>query len=130
MKTFDSNSMDWIPLGPGESFKPLAFLPGCRVLLLRVEPGTLIPRHQHLGAVHAFNVSGWRRLDTGEMVGPGKFVYEPPGNVDWWEAVGDEPAIVHIASFGAMEYLDDDGNVIRRDDESSLERAFEQAASR
>ena len=119
--------MPWIPLGPGESFKPLAFLPDCRVLLLRVEPGTLIPLHRHLGAVHAFNVSGWRQLNTGEMIGPGTFVYEPPGNVDWWKAVGDEPAIVHIASFGPMEYLGDDGRVLRRDDENSLYEAYARA---
>lgn len=124
METFDSSAMPWIPLGPGESFKPLAFLPNCRVLLLRVEPGTIIPRHRHLGAVHAFNVSGWRRLDTGEMVGPGAFVYEPAGNVDSWQAVGDEPAIVHIASFGPMEYLADDDRVLRRDDGSTLHDAY------
>jgi quercetin dioxygenase-like cupin family protein len=77
-------------------------------------------RHRHLGEVHAFNVSGSRELDTGEIIGPGVYVYEPAGNVDSWRAVGDEPVIVHIASFGPMEYLDEHDSVLRRDDEKTL----------
>jgi len=117
---FDPDALPWIPLGPGESFKPLHFSSHKRVLLLKLEPGAVVPRHRHLGEVHAFNVSGSRELDTGEIVGPGAYVYEPAGNVDSWRAAGDEPVIVHISSFGAMEYLDEHDNVLRRDDESSL----------
>ena len=121
------DSIPWIPLGPGESFKPLRFFPNDRgrVLLLRLEPGTIVPRHRHLGEVHGFNVAGTRKLlDNGEIVGPGTYVYEPAGNVDSWMAVGDEPVIVHITSFGAMEYLDDDDNVLRRDSASSLREIY------
>jgi hypothetical protein len=32
-----------------------------------------------------------------------------------WRVVGDGPCTVFIATRGAMEYLDDDGSVIRRD---------------
>jgi len=71
--------------------------------------------------VHAFNVSGSRRLiEADEIVGPGGYVYEPAGNVDSWMAVGDEPVVVHIVSFGAMEYIGTDGEVTRRDTPSSL----------
>ena len=74
-----------------------------RVLLLRLEPGTVIARHRHDGEIHAFNLSGTRdALDTGEMVGPGGYVYEPPGNVDSWMAVGDEPVIVLVTAHGAI----------------------------
>lgn len=118
---FDPSTIPWIPLGPGESFKPLRFMPNGRALLLRLEPGTIVPRHRHLGAVHGFNLSGSRRLiETDEIVGPGVYVYEPPGNVDSWMAIGEEPVIVHIISFGAMEYLGDDDEVLRRDTPSSL----------
>ena len=120
----DSNATPWIPLGGGESFKPLRFGRDRRVLLLRVEPGTVIPRHRHLGEVHAFNVAGTRQLHTGEIVGPGAYVYEPAGNVDWWTAIGDEPVVVHITSFGAMEYLDDNGQVLRSDDANSLREIY------
>jgi 2,4'-dihydroxyacetophenone dioxygenase len=123
----DTSAIPWIPLGPGEAFKPLRFLANDRgrVLLLRVDPGTVIPRHRHLGEVHGFNISGSRQLlDTGEIVGPGAYVYEPAGNVDSWMGVGDEPVIVHITSFGAMEYIGDDGEVLRRDSASSLHQTY------
>ncbi len=89
----DSGSMPWIPLGPGESFKPLRFFPNGRALLLRLEPGTLVPRHRHEGEVHAFNVSGSRKLiESGEIAGPGAYVYEPAGNVDSWMAPATSPS--------------------------------------
>ena len=71
----DTASLPWIPLGPGESFKPLRFLPDDRgrALLLRLEPGLVVPRHRHLGEVHVFNVVGKRQLDTGHVVGPGGY---------------------------------------------------------
>jgi quercetin dioxygenase-like cupin family protein len=118
----DTERIPWIPLGPGESFKPLHFLPNDRgrVLLLRLEPGTVVPRHRHLGEVHGFNVRGQRKLESGEIVGPGGYVYEPAGTVDSWMAVGEEPLMVHITSYGAMEYLGENGEVLRRDTASSL----------
>jgi 2,4'-dihydroxyacetophenone dioxygenase len=124
--TLDTQALPWIPLGPGESFKPLHFYPDdrARALLLRLEPGTVVPRHRHLGEVHAFNLSGQRQLDTGEVVGPGGYVYEPVGNVDSWKAVGDEPVIVHIVSFDVMEYLGDDDRVLRRDSAGSLREIY------
>jgi quercetin dioxygenase-like cupin family protein len=122
---FDPSTLPWIPLGPGESFKPLRFMPNGRALLLRLEPGTVVPRHRHLGEVHGFNLSGTRLLlDTDETVGPGHYVYEPAGNVDSWMAVGDEPVVVYIVSFGAMEYLGEDGQVLRRDTPSSLHETY------
>jgi 2,4'-dihydroxyacetophenone dioxygenase len=126
-EAFDPAEIPWIPLGPGESFKPLRFFPNDRgrVLLLRLEPGTLVARHRHLGEVHAFNVTGSRRLiESDETVGPGGYVYEPAGNVDSWMAIGDEPAVVHITSFGPMEYLGDDDRVLRRDTASSLQSIY------
>jgi quercetin dioxygenase-like cupin family protein len=123
----DAASIPWIPLGPGESFKPLRFLSNDRgrVLLLRLDPGTVVPRHRHLGEVHGFNIAGSRKLiESGEIAGLGAYVYEPAGNVDSWMAVGDEPVIVHITSFGAMEYLGDDDQVLRRDTASSLHQIY------
>lgn len=122
---FDPETIPWIPLGPGESFKPLRFSERGRTLLLRLEPGTIVPLHRHFGEVHALNVSGSRRLiETDEIVAPGGYVYEPAGNVDSWMAVGDEPVVVHIVSFGAMEYIGADGEVTRRDTPSSLYETY------
>ena len=111
----DTSRLGWIPLAPGLSFKPVTYFPDLSgwQLLLRLEPGTKVPRHRHTGEVHAFNLSGSRRLDTGEVIGPGMYVHEPAGNVDSWEAFGDDPCIVHIEVNGRNEYLDAEGRVIR-----------------
>jgi quercetin dioxygenase-like cupin family protein len=120
----DTESIPWIPLAPGLCFKPLRFIlkdRGCRILLLRLDPGTLIPRHRHSGEVHGFNLAGRRELiESSEVVGPGGYVYEPAGNVDSWRAVGDEPVIVHITAYGAMETLGEQNEVVQRDTASSL----------
>ena len=90
-----AESLPWIPVAPGESIKPLRFLSGNRgrVLLLRLEPGCVVPPHRHTGDVHAFNLEGSRELlDSGQIVGPGDYVYEPAGNADTWRAVGEARA--------------------------------------
>jgi quercetin dioxygenase-like cupin family protein len=126
-RTLDVKALPWIPLGPGESFKPLRFLARDRgrALLLRLEPGVVVPRHRHLGEVHALNLSGRREiLGSGAIVGPGDYVYEPAGNVDSWRALGDEPVVVHIVAYAPMEYLDEHGAVLRRDGPGSLRDAY------
>jgi hypothetical protein len=108
-----TGDLDWVPLKPGLAFKPLVYYPDNAgwQLLLRVEPGTVIPRHRHTGTVHAFNLTGSRLLDTGEIAGPGAYVFEPAGNVDSWQAIGDEPCVLHIEVRGRNEYLDEQGGV-------------------
>jgi 2,4'-dihydroxyacetophenone dioxygenase len=123
----DAESLPWIPVGPGESIKPLRFVSGNRgrVLLLRLEPGCVVPPHRHTGDVHAFNVEGSRELvDSGQIVGPGDYVYEPAGNADTWRVVGDSPCTVFIVTRGVMEYLDDQGEVVQRDSTDSLRESY------
>lgn len=86
-----------------------------RALLLRLEPGTVVARHRHGGEVHALNLRGSRRiLETGEVIGPGGYVHEPAGNVDSWEAVGDEPVEIFLTVRGAIEALGEGGEVVAR----------------
>ena len=109
-------TVPWVPLSPGKAFKPLRFLRDDRgfVELLRLDPGEEIPLHRHTGEVHALNLEGSRQLDTGEIVGPGDYVYEPEGNVDSWKVVGDVPLVVLVVVTGAVEYLDAQGHVTKR----------------
>jgi len=109
----DTDGMPWIPTGSGKSFRPLRFAADGWSELMRLEPGSAVALHRHTGEVHAFNVSGTREiLGSGEVVGPGNYVYEPAGTIDGWGAVGDEPCVVHIKVIGTIEYLDDNGQVI------------------
>ncbi|MEP7298865.1 MAG: hypothetical protein ABI702_21980 [Burkholderiales bacterium] len=98
---------DWIPEGDGKWSLPLVFLPGHVgwVELMRLSPGVRVGLHRHTGEVHALNLQGTRRLNDGRLVGPGDYVFEPPGNVDWWEATGTDDLIVHVVVKGAVEYL-------------------------
>jgi len=98
----------WIPEGPGKWSRPLRFLKDGRgwVELMRLAPGTKLGLHRHTGDVHAYNLEGQRRLCTGETVEAGDYVHESAGNVDWWEAVGDEPLVVMVVVMGTVEYVD------------------------
>lgn len=123
----DHDALPWQPRGPGFSLKLLrgGTDDDTRALLLRLEPGTAISRHRHLGEVHAWNVAGRRRiLESGEEIGPGGYVHEPPGNVDSWMAVGDEPLVVFVTVRGAIEGLDDGGNVVSRDSTASVSASY------
>ncbi|MBS0226565.1 MAG: anti-sigma factor [Proteobacteria bacterium] len=106
----------WIPEGPGKWSRPLRFLSANRgwVELMRLSPGVKLGVHRHTGEVHAYNLEGQRRLCTGEVVVPGDYVHESAGNVDWWEAVGDQPLVVLVTVMGAVEYLGPHGAVERR----------------
>src|SRR4029079_2412103 len=101
----DSEAMPWVPIPPGFSFKLIRATSDDDVWveLLRLEPGTTIPRHRHTGEVHAYTLAGRREaLDTGEIAGPGSYVYEPPGNVDSWCAIGTAPLLVFVTVRGAI----------------------------
>ncbi len=122
----DTETLPWVTSSPGLSLKLLRGAPTdrVRVLLLRLEPGAVVPLHRHTGEVHALNLSGRRRLHTGEIVGPGGYVYEPAGNVDSWAAIGDQPVILHVVVEGALEFLGEEGEVVSRSDNASISEAW------
>lgn len=97
----------WIPASPQKQWKPLRFFADDRgfVELLRMTPGAVMPLHRHTGEIHAYNLAGQRQLCTGEVIGPGDYVYEPPGNTDWWKVVGGEPMTALVVVMGAVEFL-------------------------
>ncbi len=121
------DSLPWQPIAPGFDLKLLRGERDgdTRAVLLRLEPGTVIGKHRHEGEVHAWNVAGSRKiLESGRVIGPGGYVYEPPGNVDSWMAVGDEPLVVFVTVQGAIESLDERGNVTSRDSTASVSEAY------
>jgi 2,4'-dihydroxyacetophenone dioxygenase len=123
-----SLSTPWVPGSALQSCKPLRFFPDGRgwVELMRMEPGGLMPLHRHHGEVHVFNLSGRRELCSGEVMGPGDYVYEPPGNTDWWRVVGDEPMIALVIATGAVDDLDPDGAVTTTACAHTRLRAYEE----
>jgi quercetin dioxygenase-like cupin family protein len=121
-RSISDDEVPWVPLGEGKSFKPLRFLKDNRgfVELIRIDPGVEIPLHRHTGAVHAFNLEGTRELCSGEVIGPGGYVYEPPGNLDSWKVIGDVTLVVLVVVMGTIEYLGPDNTVTRSFDAETL----------
>lgn len=97
----------WIPEGEGKWSLPVQFLPDGAgwVELMRLKPGTRLGLHRHTGEVHALTLAGERRLNDGRIVRAGDYIFEPAGNVDWWEAIGHEDLLVHVVVKGSVEYL-------------------------
>ncbi|HEV6965455.1 cupin domain-containing protein [Roseateles sp.] len=119
----------WMPEGEGKWSLPLQFLPDEGrgrgwVELMRLAPGTRLTLHRHHGEVHGLNLQGRRRLDDGRVIGPGDYVYEPSGNVDSWEAVGDEILVLHVVVRGDVDYLGPRGVVERRITAADREAAY------
>lgn len=120
-------AVPWIPsAAPGAWAKPLRFLAGDRgyVELLRMEPGAIMPLHRHSDEAHSYQLGGVRQLCGGETVGPGDYVYEPPGHIDWWKIVGDEPMTALIVTMGAVEFLGPGGGLRGRADAASRREAY------
>ena len=96
---------------PGKRSKLLRASAQGFVELLHMAPGVVMPLHRHTGEVHVYQLSGRRQLCTGEVVGPGDYVYEPAGNVDWWKVIGDEPMLALVVVAGEVEFIGPDGAV-------------------
>jgi quercetin dioxygenase-like cupin family protein len=123
----DHEALPWMPVSPGFELKLLrgGGDDDTRVLLLRLQPDTLVPLHRHAGEVHAFNLSGSRLLiEANEVVGPGGYVYEPPGNVDSWRAVGRVPLVVLVTVRGAMETFGEGGVVVDTSTTGGISTAY------
>lgn len=107
---------DWMPEGEGKWSLPIQFLPDGSgwVELMRLAPGVRLGLHRHTGEVHALTLAGERRLNDGRVVRAGDYIHEPAGNVDWWEATGDEELLVHVVVKGSVEYLGPHHSVLQR----------------
>ena len=120
-----TEGMAWIPTGGGKAFRPLRFEADGWSELMYLEPGSVVPLHRHTGEVHAYNLSGSRQiLGTGEIRRAGRLRLRTGRNVDAWQAVGDQPCVVHIKITGAVEYFDEAGAVTGQADSASQRAAY------
>jgi 2,4'-dihydroxyacetophenone dioxygenase len=120
----DTTTLPWMPLSAGIATRPLRFAGEERTQLLKVEPGISVGLHSHGGFVHAYTLTGSRRLDKGVIAGPGSYVFEPSGNRDCWECAGDEPVILFIHMSGALVSLDENGTQTGRTTTEGLRQRY------
>ena len=112
----DANELPWVPQDEGVWFKPLRLAPeeGVWINLLKFEAHGRLNRHRHLGPVEAWVLQGrWRYLEHDWVAGPGSFVYEPTGDVHTLIVESGEEMITLFNIRGAIEYLDDDDQVVK-----------------
>ena len=132
--TFDVNrqiasaDLPWVEQGEGVWFKPLrlSLELGMWANLLKVAAGGLVSRHRHHGAVEAWVLQGrWKYLEHGLVAEPGSYVHEPAGDVHTLVVEPGEEMITLFLVHGAVEYLDEEGNVVRTDTAQSKLELYE-----
>ncbi|MGU3498662.1 2,4'-dihydroxyacetophenone dioxygenase family protein [Mycobacterium sp. C31M] len=107
-----ANELPWQEYGPGMSIKVLRVSEetGAWTCLLKMEPGSVFTRHFHKGAIDMYVLKGELKYRAG-VVKEGGFAYEPLGVLH--EATNvDVETIIYSHLYGALEFMDDDDNVI------------------
>lgn len=111
-----SADMAWIALAPGAWYKPLRFNADDSgwVSLVRLAPGSCVPRHRHSGPVTGFVLQGSGRFVEADVtVRCGSFSHEPTDTVDTLRCEGDVDLVVLFSVEGQLEFLAADGAVLR-----------------
>jgi 2,4'-dihydroxyacetophenone dioxygenase len=117
-RRIDANELPWVEQAPGVWFKPLrlSLERGMWANLLKVSPEGLLNRHRHLGPVEAWVLQGrWRYLEHDWVAGPGSYVHEPEGDVHTLVVEAGEEMVTLFLVYGAVEYLDDAGDIAYTD---------------
>jgi 2,4'-dihydroxyacetophenone dioxygenase len=123
------DSLPWVPFTPYSDEVFMKYLKidpihGEIVLSMKFPPGLQLPTHYHTGAVIGHTLRGaWRYLEHDWVSEAGDTVYETAASSHTPESVGDEEAEVFFVIFGELLFLDDDGNIMARENwKTSIER--------
>ncbi len=110
----------WAPIGPDAWSRPLHINTslGYYVHLLRVTKSGILQRHRHSGPVHAYVIKGsWYYPEHDWIAKEGSYIFEPPGETHTLTVPDDcEEMITLFTVFGALMYVDQDGNSTGYDD--------------
>ena len=119
-QAIQSDSIPWVPQGENVWFKPLRFdlVSGKWVNILKITKGGKVNRHRHTGGqVQGYCISGsWHYAEREWVARPGTFIYEPPGDIHTLVVDEGEEMQTLFLLEGAVQYLDDDDNIIYQDD--------------
>ena len=102
------SARSWQQRRPGVHWKVLHEEDDRRTVLVRYEPGAVIPRHRHLGDEQIFVIEGSVSDDTGTCAA-GDYARRPPGCVHTVRSAGG--ALVLAVMTGGTEPVPDPGRV-------------------
>ena len=117
LSTCDPGKMDWVPWAmSGAYFKLLHADPGAGrfSLMIKIDKGVTAPAHRHVGSVEGIVLEGgFHYHDQPEIrFTAGTYLFEDDGAVH--QPVSPQGAVMFAVFHGAIEGLDDDGNVTGR----------------
>jgi len=130
------DALTWAEVLPGIHIRMLRIAEdgGGYSMMMRAEPGATLPRHRHLGDVHAITHSGrWKYDDYDWVAEPGTYVHERAGSTHTFHVPDDatEDAVITFVVEGPQEILDDDGAIASVENGATIDeyyRAFVEAA--
>lgn len=136
-RPIEVESLAWAEVLPGIHIRMLRVCDdgGGYTMMMRAEPGATLPRHRHLGDVHAITHRGrWRYDDYDWIAGPGTYVHELAGSAHTFHVPDDatEDAYITFVVEGPQEILDDDGSVASVESGATIAeyyRAFVEASA-
>ena len=124
-----ADSVPWVPFTPYSDEVELKYfkidpIHGEIVLAMRFPPGIELPTHLHTGTVIGHTMKGaWRYKEHDWVSEAGDTVYEVAASSHTPVSVGEENAEVFFVIVGELLFLDDDGNIIARENwKTSLDR--------
>ncbi len=106
----DVDQLPWHPwVMDGVSYKLLSVngRTGGFTCLLKVDPGTVAPVHQHLGAIELLVLEGDIHYDPAAKGTAGNYMYEPAGDIH--APTSDSGCVLFCVFEGPIAGLDDDG---------------------
>jgi quercetin dioxygenase-like cupin family protein len=93
MQLTSTHKAQWRRIREGVTVTPLKMEGGKGTFLMRYEPGSRSPTHTHPGGEEIYVISGEGRLDD-LQVGPGDFIYTPPGEGHTLHA--ETEVVIHV----------------------------------
>ncbi|WHZ09985.1 MAG: hypothetical protein OJF60_000424 [Burkholderiaceae bacterium] len=109
--TTHCEDLPWLPLAPKIGIRVLRLNPdtGGYTVMLRAEPGGVLPRHRHLGEAEIYIIKGsGTHLQTGDYR-PGDFITERNGAVHDPLEFREETVLLMVAH-GPSAFLAPDGS--------------------
>lgn len=110
--TVHTGEVPWLPLAEKVFIRVLKTNreTGGFSVMIRAEPGGVLPRHRHVGEAEVYILKGQGNHPQSGDFGPGDFITEPKGALHDPVEFGEETELLMICD-GPSEFLGEDGGV-------------------